>query len=60
MIPKKWSYDVTRHLQLFQMQRNVTIMTCLGQLKKVLLIEKRHLFQSQFVGYVTPFLIAGS
>ena len=42
MIPKKWSYDITRHLQLFQMQRNVTIMTYLGQLEKVLSIEKRY------------------
>ena len=56
MIPQKWSYDITTHLQFFQMQRNVTIMTCLGQLEKVVLIQKR-----QFVGYVTqsasrPFL----
>ena len=48
MILQKWSYDITTHLQLFQMQRNVTIMTCLGQLEKVVLIQKR-----QVVGYVT-------
>ena len=38
MIPQKWSYDITTHLQFFQMQINVTIMTCLGQLEKVVLI----------------------
>ena len=42
MIPKKGSYDITRHLQFFQMQGNVTIMTCLSQLEKVLSIQKRH------------------
>ena len=39
MIPQKWSYDdITTNLQFFQMQRHVTIMTCLGQLEKVVLI----------------------
>ena len=41
IIPKKWTYDITTHLQFFQMEGNVTIMTCLGQLEKVLSIEKR-------------------